>query len=243
MNAVLSLVQVVIWYSLQAVVITRLLRGKWRQFPLIFAFVIAEFLVAVAQLPTFWAVSFHATQAVRSWSARIYDRGEVFLEFFTFVVVISLIFRATAYLQSRGLMRVVCVAGAILFVGISFWVHYDARISPGLWMTPWTRDLNVGSTILDLALWSLLLAQRRTDDRLLLLVGALGIQFTGAAIGHSLRSMAPHGHYHAWSAIVGGKVVVLTSIIRVYLWARAFRTAPQAAGKGFALDVPSEPGG
>ena len=243
MNAVLSSVQALIWFWLQAVVITRLLRGKWRQFPLIFAFVIAEFLVWVAQIPAFWAVSFHGTPAARSWSARIYDRGEVFLEFFTFVVVISLIFRASAHLQSRRLMFAVCAGGAILFVGISFWVHYNPSIGVGLWMTPWTRDLNVGTTILDLALWFLLMAQRRKDECLLLLVGALGIQFTGAAIGHSLRSMAPHGHYHAWSAIIGGKVVVVSSLIRLYLWARAFRAAPQAAGKGFALDVPSEPGG
>ncbi|HMD70525.1 MAG TPA: hypothetical protein VKF41_04240 [Bryobacteraceae bacterium] len=239
MSAALSFVQASIWFFLQAVLITRLLRGNWRRFPLIFAFVIAEFLVAVSQIPTFWAASFHGTPATLSWSARVYERGEVFLEFFTFVVVISLIFRASAYLQSRRVMRVGCVAGAILFVGISFWVHYDPRIGVGLWMTPWTRDLNVGTTILDLALWSLLMAQRQKDDRLLLLSGALGIQFTGAAIGHSLRSLAPH--FHAWPAMIGGKVVVVSSLIRVYLWARAFRSAPQVAGKGIALDVPSGP--
>jgi hypothetical protein len=107
------------------------------------------------------------------------------------------------------------VAGAILFVGISFRIHYDPRASVGLWMTPWTRDLNVGTSILDLALWSLPMEQRGKDDRLLLLSGALGIQFTGAAMGHSMRSMATR--YHPWPAMAGGKVVVLTGIIRVYL--------------------------
>jgi hypothetical protein len=172
----------------------------------------------------------------------IYERGEVFLEFFTFVVVISLIFRASGHLQSRKVMRVACAAGAILFVGISLWVHYDPGIGVGYWMTPWTRDLNLGTTVLDLALWSLLLAQRRPDERLLLLSGALGIQFTGAAIGHSLRSLAA-AHHTAWLSMLGAKLVVVTSLIRVYLWARAFRTAPQAADKGLVLGVPSEPGG
>jgi hypothetical protein len=164
----------------------------------------------------------------------------VFVEFFTFVVVISLIFRASAHLKSRRPMRVGCVAGAILFVGISLWAHYDPRTTVGLWMTPWTRDLNVGTTILDLALWSLLLTQRRKDDRLLLLSGALGIQFTGSAIGHSLRSLATQ--HHPWPSVMGGELVVLSSLIRVYLWARAFRQEPQVAAKRFALDVPSEPG-
>jgi hypothetical protein len=107
-------------------------RGNWRRFPLIFSFVIADFPVAAAELPTMWAVSFHGTAAARSWSARIYQRGEVFLEFFTFVVVISLILRASAHLRSRRLMRVECVAGAIPFVGISFRTHYDPRVRVGL---------------------------------------------------------------------------------------------------------------
>jgi len=223
MTAALNLAQALIWFVLEAILIGRLQRGGWRRYPLVFAFAITEFLVAVAELPTFWAITFHDSPVFRSWSARVYQRGEVFLEFFTFVLVISLIFRASAYLPVRRLMRIACVAGAILFAGISFWVHYDPRIKVGLWMAPWTRDLNLGTSILDLALWALLLEQRRTDDCLLILSGALGIEFTGAAIGHSLRSVATH--YHAWPALIGAKVIVVSSIIRVYLWARAFRPA------------------
>jgi hypothetical protein len=242
MRAALDLAGGLIWFVLQAVVITRLLRGGWRRYPLIFVFVITEFLVGVSQVPTTWAVALHRAPDTLSWRALIYERGEVFLEFFTFVVVISLIFRATAYLQSRGLMRVGCVAGAFLFVGFSFWAHYNAGIGVGLWMTPWTRDLKFCATILDLALWSLLFVQRRKDYRLLLLSGALGIELTGAAIGHSLRSLAIPQHI-GWLSMFGAKVVVISSLIRVYLWARAFRSAPQVAGKGLVLDVPSGPGG
>jgi hypothetical protein len=39
--------------------------------------------------------------------------------------------------------------------------------------------------------------------------------------------------------MAGGKVVVLTSIIRAFLWARAFRPPPQVALKGLARDNPS----
>jgi hypothetical protein len=229
-NAALNIVQALIWFWLEAVLITRLLRGNWRRFPLLFAFVIAEFLIAVAQLPTVWAVTFHGTAAARSWSAAIYQRAEVSLEFFTFVLVISLIFRASAHLRSRNVMRLVCVAGAILFVGISFRIHYDPRVNVGLWLTPWTRDLNLCTSILDVALWALLLGRREKDGRLLLLSGALGLEFAGAAMGHSLRSMATHSH--PWPAMAGGKLVVITSILRVYLWGRAFRPPARAAAKG-----------
>jgi len=155
-------------------------------------------------------------------------------------VVISLIFRASAHLKSRRPLRVGCVAAAILFVGLSLWVHYDAHTTVGLWMAPWTRDLNVGTTVLDLALWTMLLAQRKKDERLLLLSGALGIQFTGSAIGDSLRSLATR--QHPWPSLLGGKLVVISSLIRVYMWARAFRQEPQVAPKRFAVDLPSEPG-
>ena len=233
-----GLIQAAIWFPLQVVAINRILHGYWRRYPLIFGFVMADFLVSVALLPTVWAAYFYRTRDTLSWHALFYERGEVFLEFFTFVVVINLIFRATARLQSHKLVRVGFVAGAILFVETSLWVHYDARVGVGLWMAPWTRDLNVGSSVLDLALWSLLLAQRRRDDRLLVLSGALGIQFTGAAIGHSLRSLAAQQHIH-WLSMMGGKLVVVSSLIRVYLWARAFRPEPRRAGNGLALDVPS----
>ncbi len=240
MAAALSAVQALLWFWFEIVLITRLLRGDWLKFPLVFAFATAEFLLAVAQLPTIWAITFHATPASLSWSARVYQWGELFMEFFTFVLVISLIFRASAFLQSRGVMRVACVLGAVLFVGISFWAHYGPHLRVGLWMAPWTRDLNLGTSILDIALWSLLLAQRRESNRLLLLSGALGIQFAGSAIGHSMRSMATH--YHAWPAMAGGKVVVIAGIIRVYIWARAFRPLPQAVRKGLAVDSPPAPG-
>lgn len=241
MRAAINLAGGLLWFPLQALVITRLLRGDWRKYPLIFAFVTSEFLVYAAQFPTVWAVSLHQTPDTLSWHALFYQRGEIFLEFFTFVVVISLIFRATDRLQSRNLMRVACVVGAFLLVGISYLVHYRPNITVGLWMTPWTRDLNVGTTILDLALWSLLLAQRKSDERLLLLSGALGIKFTGAAIGNSLRSEATR--LHRWPTVAGGMIGVATTLIQVYLWARAFRSAPQpAAREGFVLDAPSQRG-
>jgi hypothetical protein len=239
MRAAINLTGVLIWLPLQALVITRLLRGDWRRYPLIFAFVIAEFLVFTAELPTVWASFLYGTRETINWRVSFYQRGEVFKEFFIFVVVLELIYRASARLQSRKLMRSACIVGAILFVGTSFLIHHDPNTNVGTWMAPWTRDLNVCATVLDLALWFLLLAQRKKDHGLLLLSGALGIQFTGSAIGHSLRSLATR--QHPWPSMTGGIIVVTCGLVRVYIWARAFRPAPQPR-HGFALDVPAEPG-
>ena len=239
MRAAINLVGALLWFPLNALVITRLLRAEWRRFPLIFAFLITEFLVAVAQFPTVWARVLQGTRETISWRVLFYQRGEVLLEFFTFIVVLSLIYRATAQFQSRKLLRAGCVLGAVLFVGISFLIHYNPNIIVGEWMAPWERDLNVGTTILDLALWSLLLGRREKDHRLLLLSGALGIQFTGEAIGNSMRTLATQ--QHPWPSRVGGIIVVAAGLVRVFLWARAFRPAPET-NRSFVLDLPAQHG-
>ena len=88
-------------------------------------------------------------------------------------------------------------------------------------MTRLTRDLNFCAAILDLGLWALLIGSRKKDYQLLLVTGALGIQFAGGAIGQSLRDMSP--------AIVtaASDFTVITSLARVYIWWRAFRGKPQ----------------
>jgi hypothetical protein len=78
-------------------------------------------------------------------------------------------------------------------------------------------------------------ARREKDTRLLLLSGALGIQFSGGAIGNSLRSLATR--QHPWPSMTGGLIVIVSGLIRVFLWARAFR--PAEAPQGFALDIPA----
>jgi hypothetical protein len=224
MRAAITFVGILIWYPLQAVLITRLLHGAWRRFPLIFLFVIAELLVAVAEFPSVWAY-YHGLPEAVSWRVSLYQRAEIFTQFLIFAVVLSLIFRATSSLQSRVLIQSGFLFGAALFVGISFLAHYDPRTNTGMWMTPWTRDLNVCATVLDLALWVLLMARREKDGRLLLLSGALGIQFTGQAMGNSLRTLAA-GHHIRWLSLTGAIMVLAAGLIRIYIWGRAFRTAP-----------------
>ena len=103
-----------------------------------------------------------------------------------------MIYYATSKLAPRRIVRLGLIAGAVLFAGISFLVHYHPvpNMSYGLWATPWTRDLRVCAAVLDLALWAMLIASREKDQRLLMLSCALGIMFAGEAVGESLRNLA-----------------------------------------------------
>ena len=90
-------------------------------------------------------------------------------------------------------------------------------------MTPWTRDLSVCATVMDLALWMILIASRKSDRRLLLICGALGMQFTAEAIGEAIVGLSVPGKSVAWGT-AGAVVAVAGNLICLYVWWQTFRT-------------------
>lgn len=200
-------------------------RGAYRQFPFVFAWVTVDFLTTVVEMPSNLAYLYSGRPASLHWLVTYYWIDEAIMQVLIYAVVIGLIFRATSDLPTRRILRAALIIFAILFAGISFLVHFDAQVntwSIGAWLTPWNRDLNVCSAILDLALWALLLASKRKDHQLLLLSGALGIQFTGEAIGASFRHLAT-ARRSRLLVNAGDAVVVLTSLLLLYIWWQAFR--------------------
>lgn len=222
MRLAIDLAKLIVWFPLELLVIGTLLRGQFRRFPFILAYVVTEFLVVAAEIPAYWAV-YHGVKSATAQRSWLYNLDEVILQVLIYSVVISLIYKATAQVQSRRALRVSVVSGAILFAGVSFLLHYYApHANTGTWMTPWTRDLNFCSVILDLALWALLISAREKDDRLLLVSGGLGIRFTGEAVGESLRQLAIKHRMRAMS-YTGSLLITFVDLLCLYIWWRAFR--------------------
>jgi hypothetical protein len=209
---------------LQLLIIGTLLRGGYRRFPFLFAYVVADFLTTVVEIPS--AMGY---QRGMQWAAFAYPAvfwfDVVVMQVLVYAVVMSLIYQATGMLRSRRIVRASLIAGAILFAGISFWIHWNPALNKGSFMTPWTRDLNFCSTILDLALWALLIASRGMDHQLLLLSGGLGVQFTGESIGTSIRQLALRTRSRALS-LTGGVTMLVASLLFLYIWWQALRRAP-----------------
>ena len=218
---------------LQLLIIGTLLRGGYRRFPFLFAYVVGDFLTTVVDIPS--AMGY---QRGMQWAAFAYPAvfwfDVVVMQVLVYAVVMSLIYQATGKLRSRRIVRASLIAGAILFAGISFWIHWNPALNTGSFMTPWTRDLNLCSAILDLALWALLIASRGMDHQLLLLSGGLGIQFTGEAIGTSIRQIALRTRSRAIS-LTGGVMMLLASLVFLYIWWQALRTAPVRKQPGVTL--------
>jgi hypothetical protein len=211
---------------LEILVIAALLRGGYRRFPLIFVYATLSFLATVVEIPSAWAY-LHGVHGSTSWLAGYWWNNEAVFQLLNYLVVMSLIYQATATIQSRRILRASLFIGALLFAGITFLIHYSAQEHTGAWMTPWARDLNFCSAVLDLALWALLISMREKDYRVLMLSGAMGIQFTGEAIGESLRQLSQRDHSIVLSRS-GAVLMMISNLLLMFIWWRAFRTAPDS---------------
>lgn len=222
MRFAIDLAKLAVWFPLELLVIAALLRGQFRRFPFLFAYVVAEFLAVAAEIPAYWAV-YHGVQVAETQQAWLYYLNEVILQLLIYSVVISLIYKASAPLHSRKTVRLSVICGAVLFAGGSFlWHYYGPHTNTGTWMTPWTRDLNFCSVFLDLALWGLLISAREKDHCLLMLSGGLGVRFTGEAIGESIRQLAIVRRSHAIS-YTGSLLITLVDLVCLFVWWQALR--------------------
>src|SRR5262249_19723999 len=148
---------------------------------------------------------------------------QIIMHVVVYAVVMSLIYKATERLSSRRTVRSALIAGAILIAAISFAIHYDpsaAETDRFIWITSWNRDLNFTAAVLDLALWALLISQRLTEHRILMLSGGLGINFAGDAIGASIQQLAVQNRSDA-IGLVGSVVTVAAYLVFLYIWWQA----------------------
>jgi hypothetical protein len=206
---------------LDLMVVAVLLRGEYRRYPFIFLYAVVDLLTTILEIQPSMAYGSGTAEARHRW-VQMFWINERIMQFLVFVLVISLVYSATQHLRPRRTLLTGIICGTLLVAAISLWAHHDLSRHLGRYMTLWTRDLNFCAAILDLGLWALLIGSKKKDYKLLLVTGALGIQFAGGAIGQSLRDMSP--------AVVtaASDFTVIASLARVYIWWRAFRGKPQA---------------
>ncbi|PWU02150.1 MAG: hypothetical protein C5B51_21460 [Terriglobia bacterium] len=200
---------------LELLIVAALAKGSYRRFPFILLYSLALFFTTVLEISVFQAYS--TGRRLAHSRAFYYWLDEGIRQALVFAVVISLVYQASSTVRARLAVRLLLVCLALVFASMSFLVHYDADLVVGEWMTLWTRDLNFSSAFLDLGLWAMLLASRKKEPCLLLLSGALGIQFTGEAIGQSLRHLFP------WELSPGDVLAMLANLACLWIWWQALR--------------------
>jgi hypothetical protein len=200
--------------ALQVLVIDSLRRGAYKGYPFVFVYSLVLIMTTVADGALFadaahfkiWAHSFYRNEAIR--------------QFLLFTVVMSLMDRATRDRPYRARLRVLLILFAFTAVLVSVHIHGPARNS--MWATQLGRDLSFGSVVLTLLLWVTLISSRWKDTQLLMVTGGLGLQFTGEAIGHSMRQLSAPHHFTLLT-LAGNLVLAVSHLMRLYVWWQAFR--------------------
>jgi hypothetical protein len=220
--------------TLELAIMVVLLRGQWKRYPFVFVYLICDFLTTAMEIEP----SLHyatASAAEKLAFSKLYWLNERIIQVSLFLLVISLVYRATAEMQPRRTLLLLVITGTALIVGVSLLIRYNPDIRPGKWMTPWTRDMNFFAAILDLGLWAALIGKRKKDYKLMMISGALGIQFTGGAIGQALRQMTLSPLMASLTAVF----ITLCNMSCLYIWWQAFRM-PQAVAIRSAAPVSAQ---
>ena len=211
--------------SLGLMIIAVMLRGQWKQYPFVFAYVIGDFLTTVMEIQPSLQYERLTAQAKRSF-AQMYWWNERVMQVLVFLLIVSLVYRATAHMKSRKMLMIGVISGILLFAGITLLMYYNPTPGApvGRWMNRWLRNLNFCATILDLGLWALLIGARRKDYKLLMVSGALGIQFTCGAIGQALRQISNS------SVQFTAYFISISNLVCLYIFWQAFRMASPPPG-------------
>jgi|HubBroStandDraft_1064217.scaffolds.fasta_scaffold129728_1 hypothetical protein len=196
-----------LWLNLQ--VISTLMRGSYRQYPFVLAYTLTLLASTVIEIGL--------QAAPRTVQDGYYWIDEVILDVLVFCVVIAFIDEAAKASRQKTVERHWLVLGAALICAVSFAVHRSSHLNRR--MTLVSRDLNICAVVLDLILWSLLLAARRPNRTLMLLSGGLGLQLTGAIMGAQLRQFSRS------LLLTGTLLEVTTGFLGLYIWWRALRPA------------------
>jgi len=199
--------------GLQLFVIGLLRRGAYKDYPFVFAYSLILIMTTVADGAVFAGLA-------RMESG--FYRNEAMRQLLLFTVVMSLMDRAIRERPYRGRIRIFLALSACAAVLISVQIHSgDHYVHYNLWATQVGRDLSFASVVLTLLLWVTLISSQRKDAQLLMVTGGLGLQFTGEAIGQSMRQMSvPHHHI---LLLAGNLVLTASHLMRLYVWSEAFR--------------------
>lgn len=214
---VVTWLNVIAGVIIQLAIITALLRGAYRAYPMLLVIIVANLLGTVASMAAFIGM-----EQWTPYAARVYWLCEA--------TQYMLIFAFQAHLLSQGWTgpgarrRIgYLVVGGLCFVVLAAWSAHHARLN--LWMTQLIRNVSFGSMMLNLALWTTLL--RNPDRCRLLITAAVGILLAGGAVGHSLRQISH-------SLVPAGNVVLIgTYLLYLFLlWrsiSRYWRSVPSGA--------------
>jgi hypothetical protein len=201
---------------LQIALLFLLLSGGLRKYPLLFVYSIAQLLADMAEVAARQQFGTKAAQYVL-----LYWTDEILLDLLLFLMVIAFTYQALEGNPLRGKAGKFLGAVVVLAVVAPFVVYYHRTLFTTSWFNGTSQWLNFSGAIMNLGLWTALLANKKRDPQLLVVSIGLGLAVTGAAMAFGLRQFMTRGGLRQFANLVG----VLTHLIGLCVWCWAFRPA------------------
>lgn len=223
---VISSAEQLVSVALQLVLIVLLLFGPTRQYLLILLYSVAYLITTVSEVYVVHLIG------RRSELYRIlYWTDEIVLDLLLLAILMLLAFRATAGDNIlRGAVRKLLVGGVTAAILLPFVLSSDPLFS-SRWFRFASQVLNFGGALLNIGLWTALIASKKRDPQLLTVSAGWGLAATGQAIYYGALLLVS-GTHSRWIGVVTEQLNVLTHILGVAIWCWAFR--PSARNKGSA---------
>ncbi|HLX45363.1 MAG TPA: hypothetical protein VKR43_18080 [Bryobacteraceae bacterium] len=213
------------------VVLVFLVLGPFRYYWVVFAYAAWELIATVAF--TVADLKYHGTAQVAKsartlaqiWYARLYWANDVLVDLFRFVLVIVLIYRISTgkkQVSARTLTILVLIMMVLPFV------LFHPRFNPwpaAAWFNSTSELLNFGAAIMNLMLWTALIASRNRDPQFLMVSAGLGVVVTGSALSLGVRHLISG----ASGGAAGYLLLNITQLIGWLIWCVAFKPVRRPA--------------
>lgn len=205
---------------LQAVLLSRFLDHRNRNYPLAIVFSLLLFLLTLA------GVFFEdlrglfppdsSTTFVRTFLLA-YSGADLFMHVLLLALMLELT-RSTLKSLDLGTRIVIPLALISCLIGVSAYAWFGGEMKKSTLFE--TRQVvSFWMVLLNLYWWTLLLRKRQLDRRVLLLSAGIGLMMTGQVIGDGIVSMS---EAKGWGALLGSAVLYSTHFACLYAWYNAF---------------------
>jgi len=207
--------------ALQAVVVLFLILGPFRKYLLLLTYCLVQLAAAVVE----FLLSHEGGREAGRMSPlfiRAYWTDEIVIDFLLFLLVIVLTYKALEGKPQRAAIGKV-LAGVVVVAALApFVVFYGRPLFKTSWFNGTSQFLNFGAALMNLALWTAMLANKRREPQLLAVSAGLGVLVTGAALGYGLRQFTMRGGNPRDLANLFKSATYVTSML---IWCWAFRPA------------------
>ncbi len=207
---------------LQALVISRFLNPKNRDYPLAIVFTLFLFLLTSAAyfLDYYKELLPRAANSTPEQTFLLaYSIGDLCMHVLLLALMLQLLRRSLKSLNLETRI-IIPLASISALVALTAYNYFSGGPSPTKTIVQTRQVVSFWLVLINLYWWTLLLRRRQIDRRILLLSAGIGLMMTGQVIGDGIFSFAGR---RTWLSLLSILIMYGTHFACLYTWFNAFR--------------------